>query len=222
MILSKGSLRERLASLVRATWAPEGKKNVEREIVRWLDPSASVHVRETNVQGEADLAIELPASGDEFAELWLPTGLFQILADDRNVDGILLQLREESLVAHVFECKRRVRPDKWAKALAQMNATLVKLCALAGALGVPIVGVTFYTVYREQFLDNEALQNPIQAELTIGEGADDTEATLDAGRRKQSTWTTGAIFLESFEGTFRHERVPVDKETGRGTLRLKA
>lgn len=49
-----------------------------------------------------------------------------------------------------------------------------------------------------------------------------TETTLDSGRRKQSTWTTGAIFLESFEGTFRHERVPVDERTGRGTLRLKA
>jgi hypothetical protein len=144
-------LRERVTQLVKLHRA-EAKGKPPREIYRWVESPGPVTVREESIQGEASVELALPG-GHEYLDLWLPTGLFEILLDDENADGaVLVVLPDGALEAHVIECKRTVDGTHWDKALRQMKWTLVKLRALAGALGAPIAGAVLYTAFREDRL----------------------------------------------------------------------
>lgn len=218
MISTSGTVRERVAQLVRLR-ATETKGKAPREIYRWVEPPGPVIVREVGAKGEAKVDLTLPG-GHDYLELWLPTGLFEILLDDKNADGAVLVVSPDgSMEAHVVECKRTVDGGHWGKALQQMKWTLVKLRALAGALGMQIAGAVFYTAFREDRLSEEESPNPVSAERIVGEPADAAETELQSGRQKQLGWMRGRIRLIGFERPFTHHKIPLDVE-GRGGAML--
>jgi hypothetical protein len=218
MIPTTGTLRERVTQLVKLHRA-EAKGKPPREIYRWVESPGPVTVREESIQGEASVELALPG-GHEYLDLWLPTGLFEILLDDENADGaVLVVLPDGALEAHVIECKRTVDGTHWDKALRQMKWTLVKLRALAGALGAPIAGAVLYTAFREDRLSEEESPNPASAERIVGEPEGAAEMELHSGRQRQLGWMRSRVRLLGFERPFAHRKIPLDA-AGRGGTTL--
>lgn len=213
MIPTSGTLKERVARLVRARVKDKGGS--ERATYAWVASPGPVTVRETEREGEARVEFTLPA-GCECLELWLPTGLFRILDEDKNADGALLVvLPDGSIEAHIVECKKTVDSGSWEKALVQMMWSLVKLQALAGALGEQIAGAVCYTAFREDKLSADESPNPAYSERIVGAPEGDAEAELRWGRRKQLEWMRGRIRLRGYRGELAHHRIRLD-EAGRG------
>lgn len=217
MISTSGTLRERVARLVRARVKDKG--GAERAVYAWVAPPGPVTVREIEAKGEAIVELALP-EGCEVLELWLPTGLFGILGDDKNADGaFLVALPDGEIEAHIVECKKTVDSTSWEKALRQMSWTLVKLQALAGALGEQLAGAVFYTAFREDNLSEDESPNPAYPERIVGAPSDEAEVQLDWGRRKQLDWMRGRILLRGFRGEHAHHKIPLDG-SGRGGASL--
>lgn len=123
------------------------------------------------------------------------------------------------LEAHIVECKKTVDSKKWEEALNQMSWTLVRLQALAGALGADLAGAVFYTAVREDKLSEDESPNPAYPERLVGGPGDDAEAALDWGRRKQLDWMRGRIRFREFGCELAHHQIRLD-ENGRGRAAL--
>lgn len=213
MIPRSGTLTERVVRLMKARVKEKGGS--ERATYAWVPAPGPVTVREAEREGEATVELTLPA-GCECLELWLPTGMFNILAEDKNADGALLVAQPDgTLEAHVVECKKTVDSATWGKARAQMMWTLVKLQALAGALGEQIAGAVCYTAFREDRLSEDESPNPAYSERIIGVPESAAEQELRWGRRTQLEWMRGRIHLTGYRGELAHHRIPLDA-AGRG------
>lgn len=218
MISASGTLRERVERLIKARAKPKG--GPERAVCTWVAAPGPVIVRETEQTGEAMVVLTVP-EGCECIDLFLTTGLFGILRQDKNADGaVLVILPDGAIEAHVIECKRTVFQDDWEEACKQMTWTLTKLQALAGALGERISGAVCYTAYREDRLSEDESPNPAYPERIIGIPESDAEADLSWGRRKQLEWMRGRVRLRGFDEAFVHHRIPLDRATGRGAAAL--
>lgn len=208
MIRSSGTLEERVAQLLVPQKKQKGGE--ARPVYRWVRAPARVLVEETEAEGEAALDLGLP-DGTTCLVLHLPTGLFGFLAEDKNADGaLLLVLADGSVEAHICECKKTVDSSQWTKALRQMTWTLVKLRALAAALGEQLAGAVFYTAFREDSLAEDSSPNPAGAERIVGVPESAPEAELDVGRRNQLQWMRDGLRLRGFEGAFRHHKIKLD------------
>lgn len=124
-----------------------------------------VVVVEQEAEGEARVECSLP-EGALCVQWNLPTGYFRFLKEEQNADGALLIWRDDGsqdglFEAHVMECKKTVEQKTWSKALQQMRWTFLRLRAIAGALGVPIRGVTFYTAFREHKFSSTTSRNAL-------------------------------------------------------------
>jgi hypothetical protein len=219
VIRASGALRERVASLLKTSKKARG--GAERAVYAWVAPPGSVIVRESEREGEATVEMTLPAAC-ECLDLWLPTGLFEILQKDKNADGAHLLIFEDGRIeAHVTECKKTIDQTTWLDATEQMRWTLVKLQALAGALGEHLAGAVLYTAYREDRLSEEESANPAQTERLVGVPQGEREIELTYTRRKQLEWTRGRVRLRGFHGDFPHHRIELDEEDGRGRMELR-
>jgi len=180
-------------------------------------------VVEQEVAGEARVECSLP-EGALCIQWSLPTGLFQFLKSEMNADGALLIWRDDGsrdgfFEAHVMECKKTVEQSTWNKALKQLRWTLLRLRALAGALGVPIQRVTFYTAFREDTLSSTSSRNPLVPRNTITSRFAEPDEIIERPRRLLTAWEDDKIVFEGFEGHFVHHKIELD-DAGHGSVGL--
>lgn len=144
------ALEERIASLLRERVT--GHRRHEAPFVQILKGPDHAVVREREQEGEAEVPMAIP-EGCTCIQFQLIPGLFQFLRDDKNADGSFFLCRADGGVeAHIVECKKTLGKHAWRDTLRQFHCTLHKLLALAGALGIRIDAVVFYTAYRENLL----------------------------------------------------------------------
>ena len=182
-----------------------------------------VVVVEQEVEGEARVECNLP-EGALCVQWNLPTGYFRFLKDEQNADGALLIWRDDGshdgrFEAHVMECKKTVEQNSWSKALKQMRWTFLRLRALAGALGVPIQRVTFYTAFREHKFSSTSSRNALVPRSPITSRFAEPDEIIERPRRLQMAWENDDITLGDFEGRFAHTKIELDKD-GNGSIGL--
>ncbi len=214
MIATSGSLQDRVQRLVKARAKDKG--GFERDIYEWMPPSQPITIRETEAQGKADVELQ-PPDGCQCLRLWLPTGLFGILGEDKNADGALLLIWPQGgIEAHVVECKKTVSQSEWDKATRQMQWTLTKLQALVGALGERLDRAFFYTAFRSDCLSEDDSPNPSYGERTLDIPENAAGAEMNKSRRKQIEWMRDQIRLQGFDDLFVHKKIKLN-ESGFGT-----
>ena len=118
-----------------------------------------------------------------------------------------------------MECKKIVGQRTWNKALQQVRWTLLRLRALAGALGVPIQRVTLYTAFREDKLSSTSSRNPLAPRNLITSRFAELDESIERPRRLQKAWEDDEIVFDGFDGRFVHTKVELDGE-GHGSIGL--
>jgi len=134
-----------------------------------------------------------------------------IWRDDGSHDGLF--------EAHVMECKTTVDQKTWNKVLQQVRWTFLRLRAVAGALGVPIQQVTFYTAYREDKLSSTSSRNPLVPRNPITSRFAPPDERIERPRQLQLDWENDYITLGDFEGRFAHTKIELDGR-GNGSIGL--
>lgn len=202
------ALEERIADLFRERVT--GHQRHEAPFVQILKGPGHAVVREREQEGEAEVPMAIP-EGCTCIQFQLTPGLFQFLRDDKNADGPFFLCRADGRVeAHIVECKKTVGKGAWRGTLAQFHCTLHKLLALAGALGITIDAVVFYTAFRFDLLTEPISPNPTPVKRTLG--PPDDAAHQDLIRRR--AWESDEIPLRGYTRAFRHHKIPLDPTTG--------
>ncbi len=216
-----GNIEQRLAAHMRdkVTTKMSGEMPLYL-LVRHPDKAVVV---EQEVAGEARIECSLP-EGALCVQWSLPTGLFQFLKEEKNADGALLLWRDDGshdglFEAHVMECKTTVDQKTWNKVLQQVRWTFLRLRAVAGALGVPIQQVTFYTAYREDKLSSTSSRNPLVPRNPITSRFAPPDERIERPRQLQMDWENDDITLGDFDGRFAHTKIALDGR-GNGSIRL--
>jgi hypothetical protein len=175
-----------------------------------------VRIVERAPEGKAEVECPVP-EGCTWIQ-WRLDGLFKFLKEDNNADGLLLLCRQDGRYeAHVIECKRTVRPDRWHKIQRQFRWHLGKLLAIAGVLGIQFERVTLGTAYQRDQLSEDESPNPTRGRPTL-EGEGDDATTITDGRRYQLAWMNDQVRLPGFAHPFSHVKIRLDAQ-GRGTYR---
>jgi hypothetical protein len=180
-------------------------------------------VVERNTAAEARIECSFP--DDTLCVQWnWPTGLFQFLKEESNADGALLIWRNDGsrdglFDAHIMECKKTITFSTWEKALVQLRWTFMRLRAVAGALGVPLGRVTFYTAYRVENISSDSSRNPVLLRLSITSQHATPDNTTLRQRQLRTAWETGDISLGDFDGRFAHRKIHLD-ENGNKAIEL--
>jgi hypothetical protein len=164
-----------------------------------------VIVRERQKEGRAELRCAVPESTQ--CIVWeIEKGLFPFLRSNECADGALLIERSDgAFEAHVIECKRTIQQDSRSKAKKQMAWTLVRLHALAGALGRRLERAMLYTAYYADQLSKDPglLKVPVG---TPGSLTEEDAAAVDA-LTGQFDWPEKEIELRGFDGRFPHRAI---------------
>ena len=205
------ALEKRIAELLRERVIGHGKR--EDPFFQILQSPAHAVVREREKDGEAEVPMAIP-DGCTCIQWQLTTGLFQFLREDKNADGpFFLCYPDGKVEAHIVECKKTVGKGAWRGTLAQFHCTLHKLLALAGALGITIDAVVFYTAFRFDLLTEPISPNPTPVKRALG--PPDDAAHRDLIQRR--AWKRDEIPFRGYTGAFRHHKIPLDPSTGTAT-----
>jgi hypothetical protein len=128
-----------------------------------------VVVDEKEQEGFAQIACRF-GEGVRIIRWTLASSDLRPIGSERNADGALLLVRPDGVVeAHVMECKHTINASTWKKALAQLEWTLLKLLAIAGALHERVERVVLYTAFRTNTLSPAESADAALFELPIGE-----------------------------------------------------
>lgn len=208
-----GNLEQRLTALIAPA---RGNGEPFYEVIR---PPSHAIVKETKKDGYAEVTCLIPEGQLCVQRNLEETGRFLFLRGDKNADGALLLIHPDGRTeAHIVECKRKVTQGKWEDILQQMRWTLYKLLALAGVLGISIDEVHLCTAYRVDELSEESSPNPTVGKPTLGDASDQTpeEGELSEARLRQLAWEGNEVRLPGFDDVFRHVKVQLDNDSGRG------
>lgn len=211
-----GDLEQRLSRLLCATVEGRGKR--QEPFYQLVRPPADALVHEREETGEAEVVFAIP-EGCTCIQWSFRTGLFQFLQADKNADGPFFVIRPDGRIeAHIVECKKTVGIKTWSTVIAQLQGTLYKLLALAGALGIAIDDVVLYTAYRIDSFSRSKPTNPGTIKRRLGppdEGSPE-EVQLEEAQRQPPPWKGASVTLPGFEEPFRHHAIDLDEETGHG------
>jgi hypothetical protein len=185
----------------------------------------TIVVAERDSAGRAEVTLRLP-EGKRCIEWRVQGNLFGFLKGNLNADGAIFVLGDgDDAEAHILECKLTVNPDSWSKAKLQMRATLLRLRALAGVLGLRLTRVVCYTAYCDD--DVEPDSSPDAAEGKIMSNEDDAAPSEDRfldleARQRQFDWRRPSIHLRDFDVPIPHRKLPLEQVhgVGTGTFRL--
>lgn len=211
-MIPSGDMVKRLIDHFRETVKFQGIGEIPQFLlVRHPDRAVVV---ERITAGEARIECSFP--DDTLCVQWnWPTGLFQFLKEESNADGALLIWRNDGsrdglFEAHIMECKKTVTSGTWEKALLQLRWTFMRIRAVAGALGVPLGRVTFYTAYREENISSDSSRNPVLLRLPITSQHANPDNTTQRQRQLRTAWENDEISLGDFEGRFAHRKIELD------------
>ncbi|AGP42266.1 hypothetical protein BE04_24445 [Sorangium cellulosum] len=213
------SLEQRLAAIIAPALGDGGP------FYEVLRPPSQATVKETKKDGYAEVACTIPEGHICIQWRFEETGRFLFLRGDKNADGALLFIGpDDRIEAHIIECKRKVTQGKWEDILQQMRWTLYKLLALAGVLGLSIDEVRLGTAYRFDELSEESSPNPTLGKPTLGGTSERTpgEDQLSESRLRQLAWENDEVYLPGFDGVFRHIKIQLDEDSGRGVHQTPA
>jgi hypothetical protein len=210
----QGDLQRRLRTAIQ--------KNLYRTV---LGPDV-LRVREMERDGRAEVLLSPP--GDSLCVEWkIQSKIFGFLTDARIADGAFFVLAgDDTVEAHIIECKRTVTQDAWSNAKQQMRSTLLRLRALAGVLGVEITRAVCYTAFCEDELSPDSLPEP--AELKIPVGDEDPATPMDAIDlevvRRQFDWEHASVHLPDLATPMPHRKlllnIDLSDGMGKGTFSL--
>lgn len=134
-----------------------------------------VQERDNLNDGAADVELALPTPLlclHFAAEERGGTRFFQFLRGQPCADGALLvPIAEGRMAAHIVECKRTLKPDKWQQVKGQFTGALYRLRALSQVLEIQIDQVTCYTAWRELELVRPSPANTVQRRVATGQRA---------------------------------------------------
>lgn len=199
-----------LAARLLSVFAPPRGEPPRFQIVEGPN---QVLVEEMEKAGRAEVVCRFP-EGFRAIPWRLQTGDLRPIGSEKNADGALLLLRPDgALEAHVMECKQTVDSTAWRKALLQLEWTVIRLLAIAGALHERIERVVLYTAFRTDALSVDQSADPELFELGLGDD-------LDVGPRRDRDWMKEEIHLPGWATRFEHVRVQKDDQ-GRATLDLR-
>jgi hypothetical protein len=198
-------LRERLETLFVST----------RKGPRWtfVDGPGEVVVREKEKKGFAAVGCRFPA-GFRVIDWHHELGDFSPIASDKNADGAMLVVRPDgALEAHVMECKETVNASEWKRALEQLEWTLIRLLAIAGALHERVERVVLYTAYRRDALSLDESPDAELFKLPLDDGENEIV-------RRDRSWMLSEVSLRGWASPFPHEKVQKD-EQGHASIDLR-
>ncbi|WP_438036558.1 hypothetical protein [Sorangium sp. So ce204] len=172
-------------------------------------------VSERQKDGRAELRCVVPDKARCIAWMMENPKLFPFLRSSECTDGsFLIELQDGTFEAHVIECKLTINQDSRNKAKAQMAWTLVRLHALAGALGIQLARAVLYTAYCNDQLSKDPglLKVPLGA---IDALTAEDEEVVDA-LEGQFDWPEQEISLSGFEERFPHRAVKLSAASAGG------
>ncbi len=159
-----------------------------------------VLVEETAKDGYAQIACRF-GEGVRAIRWRLQTGDLRPIGSEKNADGAILVVRPDgALEAHVMECKSKVDSNTWRKALMQLEWTLIRLLAIAGALHERVERVVLYTVYRTDALSVDESADPELFRAPL----EDEDNTIVA---RHLSWTKPEVALPGWSSRFPHVKV---------------
>lgn len=142
----------------------------------------SALIEETDVRndGASEVACALPGASECLLFRAEPQGghrFFQFLRSRKCADGaVLVPIAEGRVAAHIIECKRTLRANKWRDARQQFAGALYRLRTIAHTLDLQIDQVTCYTAWRELDLVAPSPANTVQRRvLRPGQGGDSVD-----------------------------------------------
>jgi hypothetical protein len=193
------TLRERLDKLFDAGKGP-----------RWslVDGPGEVVVEEQAKDGLAAIRCRFPEGFRVIAWRHEPRDFWPI-ASDKNADGAMLVVRPDGALeahVHVMECKQTVNASEWRKALLQLEWTVTRLLAVAGALHERVERVVLYTAYRKDALSLDESPDAELFKLPLEDGENEIA-------RRDRSWMLTEVLLPGWASPFPHEKVRKD---GRG------
>lgn len=172
-----------------------------------------VLVEEMEKAGFAHITCRFPR-GFRAVPWRLITGDLRPIGSEKNADGALLLVRQDgALEAHVMECKQTIDSTTWAKALRQIEWTVVRLLAIAGALHQRVERVVLYTAFRTDALSIDESADPELFELALDED-------VGVAAQRDLDWMRPDVPLPGWSTRFEHVRVQKD-ERGYGTVDLR-
>lgn len=198
-------LRDRLASVFA-----DGRNGPRWRIV---EGPGEVVVEEKAKDGRAKIHCRFPQGFRVISWMHEP-GDFKPIASDKNADGPMLVVRPDGMLeAHVMECKQTVSASEWRKALQQLEWTVLRLLAIAGALHERVQRVVLYTAFRKDELSFDGSPDAVLFDLPLG----DEENTI---ARRDRSWMSNDISLPGWSSPFHHEKVQKDGQ-GHAILDLR-
>jgi hypothetical protein len=171
-------------------------------------------VEETQREGAARITCRFPAGF--LAIRWLlRTGDLRPIGSEKNADGaILIVCPDGTLEAHVMECKHTISASKWREAVEQIEWTVIRLLAIAGALHERVSRVVVYTAYRNDNLSLDEAADPVPFALPLD------GPSVDPIVRRDLEWMGSDITLRGWASRFPHVKVRKD-DHGHATVDLR-
>lgn len=195
-----------LAQRLKTLFAPPTNAKPRFQIV---DGPATVTIEEREKAGYARILCKF-GEGVRVIQWTLQTGDLRPIASEKNADGAMLVVRPDgALEAHVMECKQTVDSKHWNDALVQIEWTVIRLLAIAGALHERVERVVLYTAFRRNALAVDESEEPVQFELPL-----DDEDSLPYRRQlpMMRSATETEVALPGWTSPFLHVKVQKDEE----------
>jgi hypothetical protein len=166
----------------------------------------TILVKEKQRLGRAEIRL-VPAMGMVCVAWDIEEQLFGFLSNEKNADGAFFVLGQgDEVEAHILECKMTLNRGTWSKVKNQLRATLLRLRALAGVLGLTITRVVCYSAFHEEEEVSPTSFDPAILRAPIGEVAAPTaeERETLAILRQQYGWREALVELRDIEGWHPH------------------
>lgn len=180
------------------------------DVVAAPDP---IVLNEDDPLGRAEIRLDL-IPGMRCVVWHIEDNVFGFLSNDQNADGAFFVLgRDDEVEAHIIECKMTLNRGTWVKVRKQMRATLLRLRALAGVLGLTITRVVCYSAFHEEEAAPLTSANLAFTRPPLGEvqapAAEDAEAL--AVLRQQYGWREALVELRDIEGRHPHRQIRLSR-----------
>ncbi|UQA56476.1 hypothetical protein [Polyangium aurulentum] len=155
-----------LASRIETIFAKLPGETLPR--FQFVTGPGEVIVHETEKKGYARIACRF-GEGVRAIQWSITAGDLRPIGSEKNADGAVLLVRPDgALEAHVMECKQTIDSSTWKKALSQLEWTVIKLLAIAGALHERVERVVLYTAFRSNALAPDESADASLFELPLG------------------------------------------------------
>jgi hypothetical protein len=169
-----------------------------------VEGPSDILVEETQKEGYAHILCRF-GQGFRVVQWWLQTGDLRPIGSEKNADGAMLVVRPDGVLeAHVMECKQTITPSKWREALEQLEWTVIRLLAIAGALHERVGRVVLYTAYRNDKLSLDESADAELFKLPLGEEE-------NSSARRDLSWMRSEVELPGWASRFEHVKVLKDE-----------